>query len=100
MSVHNSCGELGPYSEIKQTGYEAHHIVKKRFAEVLNVNKSQMPSVLLTHEEHLLFLRLWREAIPYGTKNVTAQMIWEAAKVIYQDYPELLEWAMFTIMGG
>ena len=59
-----------------------------------------MPSVLLTHEEHLVFTNLWREAIPYGTIDVNPQMVWTAAKRVYKDYPELLELAMYTIMGG
>lgn len=100
VSVHNSCGELGPYERIKQTGYEAHHIVEKRFAKVLKINQRYMPSVLLTHEEHLVFTNLWREAIPYGTIDVNPQMVWTAAKRVYKDYPELLELAMYTIMGG
>ena len=74
--------------------------MEKRFSEILGiVNSNQMPSVVLSHEQHLAFTNAWRQAISYGI-DYTVPMIWDAAQNIYQDYPDLLNWARTTIMGG
>ena len=101
--VHNKCGDLGPYNQLKSSGagkgYEVHHIVEKRFAKTLGVSKSQMPSVVLDHTTHANYTKLWREYLPYGRKYEASDIL-RAAEKIYADSPELLAWARFTIIGG
>ena len=83
----------------KGTRLERHHIVEKRLANVLNVKPGDMLSVVLTPEEHQIFTKRWREQIPYGTayEELTKADIWNAAKKVYYDYPDLLEIAKQTI---
>lgn len=101
--VHNKCGDVGSYSELKSSGAgkgnEVHHIVEKRFSDVLGVSKSQMPSVVLDHTTHSMYTQQWRQLLPYG-KTYTAPQIYKAAQQIYANSPELLKWARFTIIGG
>jgi RHS repeat-associated protein len=82
---------------IKGTGLEAHHIIEKRFAKGLGLESESILSVALTKEEHLGFTKAWRNAIgylsdsrPMRTVNAGIEDIWEAAKTIYKDNPELL----------
>lgn len=84
---------------IKGTGLQAHHIIEKRFAGILNVNTYDMFSVALTKEEHQLFTQRWRKAIPYNSdySSLTKSQLWSAARKVYQDYPELMEAAKRTI---
>ena len=49
-----------------------------------------MLSIALPHDEHLVFTKGWRQALPYG-KSYDLDDIWNASKKIYADYPELLE---------
>jgi hypothetical protein len=101
--VHNKCGDVGTYSKLKSseigTGNEIHHIVEKRFANILGVNKSQMPSVVLDPATHNVYTQQWRQLLPYG-KSYTVSQIFNAAQKIYASSPELLKWARFTIIGG
>ena len=57
-----------------------------------------MPSIVLTKEEHLKFTAAWRKAIGYDKSGATIETstakkeeIFNAARDIYQDYPELLK---------
>ena len=81
------------------SGLEAHHIIERRFKDVLNANPNYMLSVAVTREEHQKFTKAWRNAFAYGTdySKVTKAELWMAAKEIYKDYPELLEAARRTI---
>lgn len=63
------------------------------------MNKNDMLSVVLTKEEHRVFTRRWRNAIAYGTiySEVTRSQLWNAAKNVYIDHPDLLDIAKRTI---
>ena len=80
----------------KGNGLEVHHIVEKRFAPFLGQNKDEMLSIALSHDEHLVFTKAWREAIPYKTP-FDADQVWNAAQRIYANYPELLAAARKTL---
>ncbi|MBQ7389736.1 MAG: RHS repeat-associated core domain-containing protein [Clostridia bacterium] len=80
----------------KGNGLEVHHIIEKRFAPFLGQNKSEMLSIALSHDDHLVFTKAWREAIPYKTAFDTDQ-IWNSAQRIYANYPELLAAARKTL---
>ena len=84
---------------LKGTGLEAHHIIEKRFADRLGVAVNDMLCVAVTKEEHQAFTNAWRKLIPYGTdySTLTLSEIWDAAKSVYCDYPDLLEIAKRTI---
>ena len=81
----------------KGSGLEVHHLIEKRFAEVLNVNKSSIPSTVLTKEEHRVFTNFWRDTIGYMKSNgekrtdTSLEKIINSAQKIYKDYPEFLE---------
>jgi hypothetical protein len=90
----------------KGTGLQRHHIIEQRFASGLGLDPGQMPSAVLTPEEHQLFTSMWRDAIPYinsgqalNTLTATREQIWLAAQRIYADYPALLEAARQTLLG-
>jgi len=89
-------GEYGikPYNQLRRelggTGLKAHHLIEKRFADILEVNPRTMPSMALTTAEHRMFTNMWREAIPYGTGAATKESVLAAARQIYLGYPELL----------
>jgi hypothetical protein len=77
---------------IKGTGLQAHHLIEKRFADVLGVHPNKMYAIAVTKAEHHVFTSAWRKAIPYGqgTANATQQQIQNTAKQIYKDYPDIL----------
>jgi hypothetical protein len=52
-----------------------------------------MLSIVLTKEEHQIFTNAWRKAVKYGTDyfEMTPEQVYEHAKKIYKDYPELIE---------
>lgn len=59
---------------------------------------ANMPSIVLTKEEHKKFTAAWRKAIGYDksraaikTSTAKKEDIFNAARDIYQDYPELLK---------
>ncbi len=91
---------------VRGNGLQRHHIIEQRFAPGLRLNPGQMPSVVLTPEEHQRFTNLWHDAIPYinsgqplNTLTATREQIWLAAQKIYADYPDLLEAAYRTLFG-
>jgi hypothetical protein len=49
----------------KEAGLEVHHLIEKRFAERLEINAADIPSIVLTKEEHRVFTSRWRQAIGY-----------------------------------
>ncbi|MFZ5893275.1 MAG: RHS repeat-associated core domain-containing protein [Myxococcota bacterium] len=88
---------IQPYNQLlralRGTGLQAHHLIEKRFAEVLSVNAREMASVAVTRAEHQIFTNAWRAAIPYGaagTGAATPQSIMQAAAQIYAEYPAIL----------
>ena len=77
------------------SGLEVHHLIEKRFAKQIGMKEVDMPSIVLTKDEHKQFTAAWREAIGYNnmhsdnvTSSVTRDHILEAARTIYKDYPE------------
>ena len=62
------------------------------------MKESDMPSIVLTKEEHKKFTAAWRDVVGYvnskktlNTRTATRYEILEAARKLYQDYPELLK---------
>jgi hypothetical protein len=75
----------------KGTGLQVHHLVEKRFANLLGIAPGKMKSIVLTPTEHAVFTKAWRKAIPYGagTANATKQQLTNAARQIYANYPAI-----------
>ena len=77
---------------------EVHHLIEQRFAGLLGVKKGDMPSVVLTKDEHRKFTNAWKEEIGYKgsnaettTTNATKEKVLDSAKNIYKDKPEILK---------
>lgn len=72
---------------------EAHHLIEKRFADVLGVNAREMLSMAVTKGEHQALTNLWRSEISYGvgTAKATAESVLNAASRIYQNSPTILK---------
>ena len=77
-------------TQIAGTGLHAHHLIEKRFANILGVNPKEMSSIVLTRAEHQVFTNAWRIEIPYRS-TTTKEEIFEAARRVYANYPEILE---------
>ena len=82
----------------KGSGLEVHHLIEQRLAKAWGMNVDEIPSVVLTKEEHQVFTNKWRKEIGYinskaeiKTGNATREQIIEAAKEVYKDYPEFLK---------
>ena len=80
------------------SGLEVHHLIEKRFAKQMGMKEADMPSIVLTKDEHKQFTAAWREAIGYDksgaemfTSGVGKEQILNVARDIYKDYPELLK---------
>lgn len=100
-------GTIDTYKALKKVnkgnGLEVHHIVEKRFAPALGINKNKtgdMLSIALDKQTHRKFTNAWRE-IKYGTNynNLMPEQIWEVAQKVYAGYPDLLEAARKTIFN-
>ena len=89
-------------------GVHRHHLVEQRFINIqgikdwLGVTTANWSSIVLTPEEHQVFTNAWRAAIATSnmnnpgwtntfTHNATLEDVKEAARVIYANYPEILE---------
>lgn len=73
---------------------QAHHLIERRFARVMDQTVGDMPSVVVTRAEHQVFTNAWREAIPYGptgTGMATRAQVENASGQIYREYPEILQ---------
>ena len=64
----------------------------------MGVKETDMPSIVLTKDEHKQFTEAWRKEIGYkgsnnaiNTETVNQDTIIEKARTIYKDYPELLK---------
>ena len=80
------------------SGLEVHHLIEKRFAKQMGMKEVDMPSIVLTKDEHKQFTAAWRKAIGYDksgaemfTSGVGKEQILNVARDIYKDYPELLK---------
>ena len=82
----------------KGTDVEVHHIVEKRFSDLLGYGRtgSRMPSVALSKGKHKQFTNRWRERLPYGLAHDDKSILHAAIK-IYADEPELLGAAIYTL---
>ena len=79
---------------------QVHHLIEKRFTGILGLTPEQiknMPSVVLTREEHQVFTNAWRQLIGYSnsvypikTTTATISDLIEAVNAIYEKYPTLL----------
>jgi len=81
------------------SGLEKHHLIEQRFAATLGVSAGDIPAIALTEGEHQVFTNAWRDAIgyingknPVNTATATVDQIWKAAQIVYEQYPELLEY--------
>lgn len=85
-----------PYKALKKlskgTGLEAHHLIEKRFADVLGINSNDILSIALDKDTHQKITNAMREKLPYSTlfnrRNYSAQDIWDATK----KFTLILEW--------
>lgn len=70
-----------------------HHLVEKRFASKLGIRESEIPSIVLTKEEHRVFTKKWRECIQYGTNynEVSIEEIITSYHKVYADYPDIIK---------
>jgi hypothetical protein len=79
---------------LKGTGLEAHHLIEKRFADVLGVKQGDMLSVVVSKMEHQGFTNAWRGLIPYtgkGYGHLSKGAVEDAARQVYRDYPDILK---------
>jgi RHS repeat-associated protein len=79
-------------------GYDVHHLIPQRFAELFKVSPDQMPGILLNQRElgeHNPFTQKWRELLPYD-QQYTIEQVRDAVNNVYDGYPEMekacLEW--------
>lgn len=82
----------------ERLGLQAHHLIEKRFASILNIKSNLMYSIALTPQQHQLFTNAWRAGIGYInsnndwiTTNVDKVQIYKVALQIYKDFPGILE---------
>ena len=83
----------------KGTDLEVHHIVEKRFKIRSNIkidNTNNMLSIALPRAKHQTFTSEWRKHTPYGDYHDKKKVL-SAAIQIYQNEPQLLGAAIFTI---
>jgi YD repeat-containing protein len=78
-------------SDLKGTGLQAHHLIEKRFADLLGQSPRDMASVAVTKAEHQVFTNAWRRVIPYGdgTLEATRAEVEATAGRIYANHPEI-----------
>lgn len=92
--VHNTVGCFGSYRELRNmisgSGLHAHHLLEKRFAQILGMRADDMLSIVINPRSHQIFTNAWRRLIPYETKPSVAQ-IEAAARQIYANYPGILD---------
>jgi RHS repeat-associated protein len=83
----------------KNSGLHVHHLIESRFANTMGEFSANMKSIVLTTEEHAKFTKAWRDAIGYSTDTkakfttyeVSKEQVLDAAKKVYQEYPEILK---------
>jgi hypothetical protein len=91
--AHNACGT---YSSVRKlyagSGKESHHLIEKRFANVMGQKPNDMLSAALPKGKHRQFTNAWRARIPYGqgTRTATRASVEAAARQVYAGYPGIL----------
>ena len=81
----------------KNSGLEVHHLIEQRFARKLGIKEADIPSIVLTKDEHRKFTNAWKDKIGYNGTNMDITT-WNATKTdilnlaidIYEDYPEIV----------
>ena len=81
------------------SGLQVHHLIEQRFANILGQNADDMLSIVVTKPEHDIFTAAWRSEIGLNgwvrstvtTNTATKQIIENAARKIYKNYPEILK---------
>ena len=109
LSSFNHAAEFGvdSYKNLKKSveatygtgsGLEVHHLIERRFAKQMGMKEADMPSIVLTKDEHRQFTAAWNKAIgrrgtsnAINTETADYDIILEKARTIYKDYPELLK---------
>jgi hypothetical protein len=97
----NSSHGIAPYSAQRKitAGHggeiHAHHLIEKRFRDVVGQNSDDMLSIIVTQTEHRAFTNAWRNAIPhrsgkYKNEPVDPSEVVAAARRIYSNSPEIL----------
>ncbi len=85
-SLTHAADGIAPYStqRLITAGHggeiQAHHLIEKRFADVMGQSTADMSAVVVTSTEHQVFTNQWRQAIPYGSRSVTPSMVNNAAR--------------------
>lgn len=96
---------IGTYKSLKAgskiPGNQIHHLFEKRFREQIfnttGIKPSEYLSISIDQVTHANFTKAWRTAIGYknskglNTANATFDDIQNAARKIYNDYPEILK---------
>lgn len=86
-------------SKGKGSGLEVHHLIEKRFANLLGVKEDDMLSIVVTHDEHVKFTKAWRNEIGYNIEKKTKETVTSNASIndikrtirkVYKDYPEII----------
>ena len=83
----------------KGSGFQVHHLIEQRFANIFNQKADDMMSMVLTKTEHEAFTKAWQSIIgrdgtsltALTTSTATKQDIINAAKEVYKNYPEILK---------
>jgi RHS repeat-associated protein len=78
--------------DLRGLGLNAHHQIEKRFADIFQQQIGEMASIAVTVAEHRIFTNAWFGFIRYGagTATATRQVVEDAARQIYSDYPAIL----------
>ena len=50
----------------KGSGLEVHHLIEQRFASKLGIKEADIPSIVLTKDEHRKFTNAWKDKIGYN----------------------------------
>jgi len=97
-------GRTGTYKElrsmvkaVKKSGgdtsnLQVHHLVEKRFADLFKMKSSNMPSVILTKQEHQQYTNKWLAEIGRGsgTEEASRGSVLSSARTIYAGNTEWL----------
>ena len=84
--------KIKPYKEARKltAGWggqiKAHHILEARHAERWGLDVGAIPSVILTHNEHVTITNALQTALKTGTKDgYTQKQVWAAYQKVYAD---------------
>lgn len=82
--------------KFKELGLEVHHLLEQRFAGSLRQKAPKMLSIVMSKTDHIKMTTLWRLKIGYKsdlkrlrTDTASPEEIYDAARKIYNDFPEI-----------